>query len=400
MKKILLALIITLTTFANALAVDLTWGKATWNIQDGTIFEDIDDINLTTVKLTFGNFTNTASGKKYFISGDLVAVEYDVYVDDATEPVRETSVGDMSSLEVTLNYKWTEGHRYKVITTNAVLTKPDMSTHKTDTLSMSSTPYTISFTINGPEIVKTINAEGIMSLNIINQNYSNIYSRYPMTDTIAPRLDPIGTKTFSPIDVNNICQILGVGGIDETEVYGLNANGSYNAGFRSYDGWRDADGEYTKGYGNDNLGSYSILLNETCDTISYYIHHTWNIYNPNEEESVPGTGMEARRRAMRYPAMNDTIWDWTNEDGTVTKYKRRYRVTEGEDYKAGFIVKANGKAVIINATLHFVDGQTYEAYIKEQEGEKETTNGDLDGDGRITPADITKLINIYLSNKQ
>ena len=111
-----------------------------------------------------------------------------------------------------------------------------------------------------------------------------------------------------------------------------------------------------------------------------------------------------RRASVPNTVYNDSIWawNWTTEEGvdTTTLYRRSYRVTEGQDYKAGFIVKANGKAAIINATLHFVDGQTYDAYIKEQEGEKETTNGDLDGDGRITPADITKLINIYLSNKK
>jgi hypothetical protein len=96
---------------------------------------------------------------------------------------------------------------------------------------------------------------------------------------------------------------------------------------------------------------------------------------------------------------NDSIWAWnwtTEEDvDTTTLYRRSYRVTEGQDYKAGFIVMANGKAVTINATLHFVDGQTYEAYIK-----KERNSFDIDGDGRITAADITKLINIYLSKKQ
>lgn len=397
MKRILLTLIVAFTAFANALAVDLIWGKATWNIQNGTVFEDINDINLQTIKLTFENFKNASTGKKYFISGDLLSVNYDIYVDDATEPIKETATGEMGGLEVVFDYKWVEGHSYRVVTTNAKLMYPNMATYITDTLSMSDTPYTISFSINGPEIVKTIEVEGTMALSIIDQ-------------TSQPTISTINTK--------EICTALGINNISEAEyIYGLCANGAY---FPNYidpcDGWRDADGEYTTYYGYDNasirniLGHrpypsvYCIKLNETCDTVSYFFYDYWKEYDPEEPESVPGTGSGAKMRVMRRASVPNTVyndsiwaWNWTTEEGvdTTTLYRRSYRVTEGQDYKAGFIVMANGKAVTINATLHFVDGQTYEAYIK-----KERNSFDIDGDGRITAADITKLINIYLSKKQ
>ena len=45
---------------------------------------------------------------------------------------------------------------------------------------------------------------------------------------------------------------------------------------------------------------------------------------------------------------------FVNEDGTTTQLVRNYRVNPGQDYSANFIIKAEQKAVLVHATMHFV----------------------------------------------
>lgn len=352
MKKTLLILL-TLLVGLGAQAKEWQWGTASWNIADGTTFESIDDFNNKGgVVLTFTN------PNKYTLTfTHIIAVNYNIYVDDATEPIEATASAQQST-EVNIDYRFAEGHTYKLVTTKERLCQANMATYSTDTLSTAEKVFTITFTINGPEAVKTIDVEGTMALTIVDQTYF---------------------ETYSPIDVKSICEALGITNISEAEVYGLNPNGSYNPYFRSdCDGWRDVDGEYTTYYGYDNafirekLGHkptpavYCIKLNESADTIFYYFYDTWEEYDPDKPTEVPVSGGGAKRRASA-TSYNSVVWDWewVDEEGNpqVTKYTRNYRCDEGKDYKAGFILKANNKAAYINATLHFVSQEAFEEYI-------------------------------------
>ena len=78
---------------------------------------------------------------------------------------------------------------------------------------------------------------------------------------------------------------------------------------------------------------------------------------PEEEGEVEGGTVTTRAPET---SRNSVIWDWTNEDGSVTQYKRNYRVDEGKDYQSRVMYVANGKSVIVRATLHFVSIEEYE----------------------------------------
>jgi len=382
MKQTLLTLVLALATAAGATAQTFTWGTAQWNLQDGKVYEDIDDLNLEGIVLTYPNPSN------YTLTFlQMVAISYDLYIDDATEPIQETSSARQSTA-ITISHKWAEGHSYKIVTTGAVLAQANLATYTTDTLSSSTDSYTISFSIKGPQLVKTIEVEGTMALTIVDQEWF---------------------KTYSLIDAAGIKSALGISDISEATVYGLNLNGSYNPNYIDpFDGWRDADGEYTVWGGGagggvyDLLGHnpypavYSIKLSEKLDSVYYYFYDYWRDYDPNEPEVVPSTG-QTKRRAPN-TSYHNVIWDWENEDGTITQYRRSYRCDEGTDYKAQFAVIANKKYVLINATMHFVSQEDFAEYLKQQE-EQEKNPYDLDGDGVLSVTDITTLINIYLNGE-
>ncbi len=349
MKKTLLILL-TLLVGLGAQAKDWKWGTASWNIADGTTFESIEDFNdKGGVVLTFTN------PNKYTLTFfHVIAVNYDIYVDDATEPIKATSSAQQST-EVNISYRFVEGHTYKLVTTEEMLCQANVATYTTDTLSSKKESYTISFTIQGPEQVKTIDVEGTMALTIVDQEYY---------------------KTFSLIDTQSICQALGINNISAATLYGLNANGSYceyEWYVETFDGWRDADGDFTTWYGGYNKydghnaypAVYCIKMNATCDSIYYHFYDYWKEYQEDEPDEIPGTGAGARLRAPE-TSYNSIIWDWewTDEEGNpqVTKYKRNYRCDEGKDYKAGFIFIANKKSAVINATLHFVSQEAFEEY--------------------------------------
>ncbi len=390
MKKTLLTLVVAFATLLSANAQTWEWGTATWNIQDGRVYENLDDLNLEGIVLTYPNPANYTL--TFF---NMLAVSYDLYIDNATEPVqafasaRGTGAAP-ESVNVVFDYEWVEGHSYKIVTTGAAVAQANIATYTTDTLSLNSDSYTVSFSIKGKELVKTIDVEGTMAL------------------TITDQYNPL---TYSLIDVNSITAALGIDDISQATIYGLNLNGSYNADFIGlYDGWRDADGEYTTYWGGWDAGHghnaypavYCIKLNETADTVSYFFYDWWKEYDPEAPDTIPGTGSQAKLRAPE-TVYNDTLWAWNWVDSTgveqLTYYDRKYRVTEGQDYKASFAILSDTKYVLINATLHFVDGETYEAYIKQQEEEEEPNpiKGDIDRDGAITVNDITRLIEIYLS---
>ena len=221
MKKTLLLFMMAFAVVASTYAKDFVWGTATWNISDGKVYEDIADLNADGIVLSFpnpSNFTLT-----FF---DMLAVSYNVYVDDATEPI-EAKASAQQSTNVVLDYDYVEGHSYRIVTTGAALCRANLATYKTDTLTLNKEDsYTISFSVKGPEVVKNIDVEGTMALTIVDQDY------FP---------------TFSLIDISSICEALGIASINKAEVYGLNPNGSYNANFFNplFDFWRDADGGLT-----------------------------------------------------------------------------------------------------------------------------------------------------------
>lgn len=346
MKKLLLTLIVALAATSGLKAQTWQWGTASWNIEDGAVFDGIADFNEKGgVVLTY---TNPADFYLTFLN--VIAVSYDLYVDDATEAIEEVTSAQ-GSTNVQFKYSFVEGHKYKIVTTGAVLVQANLATYSTDTLSENTTDsYSISFTIKGPELVKTIEVEGYQSLSITDQNEQ---------------------LTYSLLDTEAIKQALGVSDISEAAAYGLNLNGSYNVHHADYyDGWRDADGEYTPYNGgwdkynsrNAYLPVYSIKLTEGVDSILYYFYDYWRVYNPDESGETGGSGVTATSRLQAPDTHNNSvIWDYDNGDGTTTQYTRSYRVDEGQDYKASFAIVANKKYVIINATLHFLSQEDYAA---------------------------------------
>ncbi len=349
MKKILLSLLVALVAATSALAQGaFEWGTAQWNISDGKAFSSIDDLNREGVTLVYPN-----DGQFNFTFLNIVKVDYDVYVDDST--VGESySSSAQGGCAVTLDYWFVEGHKYTIKTKGALLAQANLATRQTDTLSVNNDSYTVSFSVAGPELVKTIDVEGTMALAVTNQEY---------------------TKTVSLIDSKSIAEALGIGSISEAAIYGLNVNGSYNPYWSSsFDGWRDADGELTNYMGGYNSvfghnaypAVYCVKLNEAADSVTYYFFDSWREYNPDESGETGGGVLTRSMTEAPKTSYHRVVWDWTNEDGTVTQYTRSYRCDEGADYKAGFMIVANGKAVKINATLHFVSDADYAKYLENQ----------------------------------
>lgn len=394
MKKILLTLT-ALTVVIMASAKDYAWGTAQWNIQDGTVFEGVDDLTQKGgLTLTFGN-----PNKYTFTFFQMLSVSYDLFIDDATEPIKTgASASRGSALIVVFDYDFVEGHDYRIVTTENRLMQANLATYTTDTISTNYDSYTISFTIKGPELVKIINVEADMSLAIIDQNEQ---------------------LTFSPIDSDGILEALGIDGLGEAKVYGLNPNGSYNKAFTDpnfgydvYDGWHDADGGFTVWSGGAGGGIYNLLghnpypavysikFHEPYDQVEYFFYDYWKEYDPDEPGEIPGTGsgVKPMLAPLRAPEThyNSIIWDWEwiddNGDPQVTQYRRNYRCDEGEDYKASFAVVANQKMVLINATMHFLSQEDYLAKL--------TTPGDVNGDGNVDLTDAIMIVYHSLGQEQ
>ena len=325
------------------------WGTAEWNTEDGVVYEGIEAFQEAGLNLTYPNPTGFALG---FLN--VLVVEYDLYIDNAETPVKASSSaqGDTS---VAIDYAFSEGHSYKVVTTKALLTQANLATFTTDTLTTNEDSYSISFTINGPELQKTIDVEAWMSLAIIDQNY---------------------TPTVSKVDVSEITSALGISDISEAVMHPLSPNGSYCDHMDIFDWWRDADGEFTNYSGGWNSvfghnaypAVYCIKTNAAADTVTYYFYDYWSLYNPDEE---PGGGSVVTRAPET--SYHSVIWDWTNEDGSITQYKRSYRMDEGADYQSRVMYIAGGKSVIVRATLHFVSVEEYEKIMSIEEA-KTTAN--------------------------
>ena len=383
MRRHLLTLFVALASVFSAHAQSFEWGTASWNVEDGKVFTDIDDFNAAGLTLSY---TNPANYTLTFFN--IIAVDFDLFIDDSTEPVKDVATAQ-GSTDVFFDYTFAEGHKYKIVTTGAILAQANLATRKTDTLSTNTDSYQLSFTIQGPELQKTIEVEAMMALTITDQEW------WP---------------TFSIVDTDDILSTLGASSMDEVKVYGLNLNGSYNEHASDYyDGWRDADGEYTiwnagwDSYHGHNAypAVYCIKLNETADTVKYYFYDYWTEYDPEAPDSTGGSVISGvNRRFAPETSYHSVIWDWPNEDGTVTQYRRSYRANEGEDYKASFLYIANKKSVQLNATLHFVSQEAFEAAginetKKADEGQTEAIYN-LNG---VRQATLQKGINIVKTSQ-
>ena len=326
-----------------------TWGTATWNTADNAVYDGIEAFEAAGLTLSYPNPSGFALN---FLN--VLLVEFDLFVDGSTEPIKATSSAQ-GSTDVLISYPFVEGHQYKIVTTKAQLCQANLSTYTTDTLTTNEDSYSISFTINGPALQKTIDVEGWMSLAIINQDY---------------------TKTISTVDVADICATLGISDISEATMHALRPNGSYCDYMDYFDWWRDADGDFTPynaGYNsvfghNAYPAVYCIKVNETADTVSYYFYDYWTVIE--EGENNGGGSIVTRAPSTVYH--NDTV-NWENEDGTITPYRRSYRVTEGEDYVSEVMYVANGKSVILRATLHFVSEEEWNEKTAITEAKAEAT---------------------------
>lgn len=309
------------------------WGTATWNTADNVVYNGIEDFGAAGLALIYPNPTGFNLS---FLN--IIAVQCDVYIDGATEPVQHTSSAQ-GSADVLIEYPFVEGHSYRIVTTKALLAQANLATYTTDTLSTSLDSYEISFTINGPELQKTIEVEAWMSLAITNQ--------------YAP-------QTVSKIDVTEITSALGISDMSEADMHPLRPNGSYCDHMDYFDWWRDADGDfvpYNGGWnsilgGNAKPAVYSIKINEAADSVTYYFFDVWKEYIPVEGEDGTVGGGTITTRATE-------IWDWDNGDGTTTQYNRTYRAEVGKDYVSEVMYVANMKSVILRATLHFVSEEEW-----------------------------------------
>lgn len=348
MKHLLLTTALLLAAVATQAQVQFEWGTASWNIENGRVYENINEYDADPATLIFPNPTG------YAFVANIIGVDYDIFIDDATTPIKDVA-SVMNSASVALTYDFAEGHDYRVVVTQSLLAKLNFVTYSTDTVSINTDQYSVSFRINGPEIVNEYNYEASMSLAIMDQE---------------------AELTFSEVDLASICKDLGINDITEAKFIGLNPNGSYNKTFTSpnygydiWDGWHDADGSYTNFWGADGqvyrnlLGHqpyqpvYCIKFNETCDTIKYYFYDQWREYDPDDTGETPIVGNEVKAKAPRRAPdthYNSVIVDWDNGDGTTTKYTRSYRVDPGSDYSAHFMFKVEQKAVLVHATMHFV----------------------------------------------
>lgn len=314
------------------------WGTATWNTEDGVVYDGIAEFNAAGLALTYPNPTGF---NLTFLH--IIAVEFDIFVDGNETPVKSVSTAQGSNI-VTVEHPFVEGHAYKLVSTRSLLAQANLATYTTDTLSVNTDSYSISFTIKGPELQKTIDVEAYMSLAITDQEYN---------------------KTVSKVDVADICATLGINNISEAVMHPLSPNDSYCDHMETFDWWRDADGEFTlyNGGWNPIFGHnaypavYCIKTNAAADSVTYYFYDYWTEYVPEEEGEVEGGTVTTRAPET---SRNSVIWDWTNEDGSVTQYKRNYRVDEGKDYQSRVMYVANGKSVIVRATLHFVSIEEYE----------------------------------------
>ncbi len=313
------------------------WGTATWNTEDGVVYDGIAEFNAAGLALTYPNPTGY---NLTFLH--IIAVEYDVFMDNATEPVKALSTAQAGT-SVVIDYPFVEGHAYKLVTTRALLAQANLATYTTDTLTINTDDsYSISFTIKGPELQKTIDVEAYMSLAITDQEYN---------------------KTVSKVDVADICAALGINDISEAVMHPLSPNDSYCDHMETFDWWRDADGEFTLyGGGWDAIfgrnaypAVYCIKMNAAADSVTYYFYDYWTEYVPEEGDEAGGS-VVSRAPQTSY---NSVIWDWEDEDSNITQYKRSYRVDEGKDYQSRVMYVAGGKSVIVRATLHFVSIEEY-----------------------------------------
>ena len=328
-----------------------TWGTATWNTADNAVYDGIEAFEAAGLTLSYPNPSGFALN---FLN--VLLVEFDLFVDGSTEPIKATSSAQ-GSTDVLISYPFVEGHQYKIVTTKAQLCQANLSTYTTDTLTTNEDSYSISFTINGPALQKTIDVEGWMSLAIVNQDY---------------------TKTISTVDVADICATLGISDISEATMHALRPNGSYCDYMSYFDWWRDADGDFTPynaGYNsvfghNAYPAVYCIKVNETADTVTYYFYDYWTVIDPEAGDNAGGGTIVTRAPETVYSS--DTV-DWENEDGTITQYRRSYRVVEGEDYVSEVMYVANGKSVILRATLHFVSEEEWNEKTAITEAKAEAT---------------------------
>ena len=111
-------------------------------------------------------------------------------------------------------------------------------------------------------------------------------------------------------------------------------------------------------------------MNETADTVSYYFYDYWTIIDPEAGDNPGGGSIVTRAPQTVYSS--DTV-AWENEDGTITYYRRSWRVVEGEDYVSEVMYVANGKSVILRATLHFVTEEEWNEKTAITEAKAEAT---------------------------
>ena len=122
MKNFLLTLFLVLASAAGIQAQTFEWGTASWNIADGTEFDGIDEFSQKGLVLSF---TNPADYALTFLN--IIAVDYDLYIDGSTEAVNGFATGH-GSTDVSFRLDaFAEGHQYRLVATKATLVQAGSS---------------------------------------------------------------------------------------------------------------------------------------------------------------------------------------------------------------------------------------------------------------------------------
>ena len=128
MKHLLLTTLMAFAAIAAQAQITFQWGKASWNIENGRVYENIDEFDADPATLTYENPANF--NLTFF---NIIAISYDVYIDDATEAIPAFSSQQMGT-NVALSYDFIEGHDYRIEVNEAVLCQINIATRTTDTL--------------------------------------------------------------------------------------------------------------------------------------------------------------------------------------------------------------------------------------------------------------------------
>lgn len=146
----------------------------------------------------------------------------------------------------------------------------------------------------------------------------------------------------------------------------------------------------TSGSGSPRAMGYNSRTNYTQETVTFYVTNT---------TAVKLLGLGQSRTSSNYPATLKIYECTVNSDGSVTVSSTAVKSQSNSATSGTFVLTADG----LDATkVYKVEAATYRSYICEigfQTPLPKPLLGDLNGDGTISIADVTALVNIILGKE-